>query len=186
MIVDEDALLIDKIINGDGWAQAELFKKYNNSIYLTAKKYFYHPEDAAQEVWIKILDLIQNGKYKHCDNFIGYCKRICINYCLNFLSKEKKDPLNYSENIMYIIEQEFEKSENEEENLKYKFLADCLKEIKQVEPLNRLVLKRVEMWTDSQIADFYKKKANTVTQERNRVEKDLKKCIENKVKENNG
>lgn len=112
---NEDSLLVNQCLNGDGKAFEKIIQKYYKPVYRLAcrlVKYTDDAEDITQSAFVKAYEKLNtyNPKYK----FFSWLYRITINESLNFL-KEKKHNTDINED--YLADSEnpddiFDQSEN--------------------------------------------------------------------------
>jgi RNA polymerase sigma-70 factor (ECF subfamily) len=90
-----DQELVHAYINGNANALSVLVERYKDkiftSIYLLVKDK-YLAEDIFQEVFIKIIDTLRNGKYTDEGKFLPWALRIAHNMCVDHFRKVKRSP----------------------------------------------------------------------------------------------
>jgi RNA polymerase sigma-70 factor (ECF subfamily) len=90
-----DQELVRAYINGNANALSSLVERYKDkiftSIYLLVKDK-YLAEDIFQEVFIKIIDTLRNGKYTDEGKFLPWALRIAHNMCVDHFRKVKRSP----------------------------------------------------------------------------------------------
>ena len=100
-----DAALIEKTLNGDEQAFAELVRRYQAAVFGTVHRLLgnsYDKEDAVQETFLRAFAAL--GKFDQRYPFGPWILRIAVNYCVDQLRKRKKwkirlwSELNDSEN----------------------------------------------------------------------------------------
>ncbi len=88
-----DKELIAAYTKGDSAAFEILFSRHKQKIY-TSIYLFVRDHDQAddifQEVFIKVIDRLQNGKYKDDDKFLPWIMRIARNYCIDEYRSNKR------------------------------------------------------------------------------------------------
>lgn len=90
-----DNELIDLFSDGHDKALDSLINRYKDKLYnavLFIVKDKYHAEDISQEVFIKIIETLKNGKYKEEGKFLPWAMRIAHNLCVDYFRKLKKIP----------------------------------------------------------------------------------------------
>ena len=90
-----DQELVRAYIDGNANALSSLVERYKDkiftSIYLLVKDR-YLAEDIFQEVFIKIIDTLRNGKYTDEGKFLPWALRIAHNMCVDHFRKVKRSP----------------------------------------------------------------------------------------------
>lgn len=90
-----DQELVRAYINGNANALSSLVERYKDkiftSIYLLVKDK-YLAEDIFQEVFIKIIDTLRNGRYTDEGKFLPWALRIAHNMCVDHFRKVKRSP----------------------------------------------------------------------------------------------
>jgi RNA polymerase sigma-70 factor (ECF subfamily) len=90
-----DNELVRAYINGNANALSTLVERYKDkiftSIYMLVKDK-YLAEDIFQEVFIKIIDTLRNGKYTDEGKFLPWALRIAHNMCVDHFRKVKRSP----------------------------------------------------------------------------------------------
>lgn len=90
-----DQELVRAYIDGNANALSSLVERYKDkiftSIYLLVKDK-YLAEDIFQEVFIKIIDTLRNGKYTDEGKFLPWALRIAHNMCVDHFRKVKRSP----------------------------------------------------------------------------------------------
>lgn len=90
-----DQELVRAYMNGNANALSVLVERYKDkiftSIYLLVKDK-YLAEDIFQEVFIKIIDTLRNGKYTDEGKFLPWALRIAHNMCVDHFRKVKRSP----------------------------------------------------------------------------------------------
>ncbi|MDC8003240.1 sigma-70 family RNA polymerase sigma factor [Aureisphaera galaxeae] len=87
-------VLIDRAKKNDREAQAELFKKYKDTLYFISLKYCRNQEDAEdnlQDAFVTIFSSIR--KYKGRGSFEGWMKRITIYKAIDRYKNQKEVPV---------------------------------------------------------------------------------------------
>jgi RNA polymerase sigma-70 factor (ECF subfamily) len=90
-----DTELIDLFSEGHEIALDSLISRYKDKLYnavLFIVKDKYHAEDISQEVFIKIIETLKNGRYKEEGKFLPWAMRIAHNLCVDYFRKLKKIP----------------------------------------------------------------------------------------------
>ncbi len=90
-----DNELIKAFGNGELNAMENLVCRYKDRIYtsiLFLVKDKYLAEDLFQEVFIKIIDTIRQGRYNEEGKFLGWALRISHNLCVDHFRKVKRSP----------------------------------------------------------------------------------------------
>lgn len=83
--------LVNRCREGDIWAQRELYKRYNHSIFNTAYRILNNDmeaEDITQDTFLKAFEKI--GTYKGLAPFGAWLKKIAINKSISRLKSSKK------------------------------------------------------------------------------------------------
>lgn len=90
-----ESQLIKAFQNGDNLALEELVRRHKDRIFtsiLFLVKDKYLAEDLFQDVFIKIIDTIRNGKYNDEGKFLSWAMRISHNLCVDYFRKVKRTP----------------------------------------------------------------------------------------------
>ena len=90
-----DNELINLFSDGHEPALDSLINRYKDKLYnavLFIVKDKYHAEDISQEVFIKIIETLKNGKYKDEGKFLPWAMRIAHNLCVDYFRKLKRFP----------------------------------------------------------------------------------------------
>jgi RNA polymerase sigma factor (sigma-70 family) len=90
-----DIQLIKLYRDGDLSAIEELVRRYKDRIYtsiffLVKDKYL--AEDIFQDVFFKVIDTINSGRYNEEGKFLGWAMRIAHNLCVDHFRKIKRSP----------------------------------------------------------------------------------------------
>jgi len=83
--------LIQACANNNAAAQRELYNRFSGVLFGVCFRYAYRREDAEdmlQEGFVKIFKRINSFENK--GNFEGWMKRVMVNNCINYLTKNKK------------------------------------------------------------------------------------------------
>jgi RNA polymerase sigma-70 factor (ECF subfamily) len=83
--------LIQDCANNNAAAQRELYNRFSGVLFGVCFRYAYRREDAEdmlQEGFVKIFKRINSFENK--GNFEGWMKRVMVNNCINYLTKNKK------------------------------------------------------------------------------------------------
>lgn len=91
----EDSKLLSAYKNGDEEAFKQLLEKYRNRVYTTVYlivKDQYVAEDLTQDVFIKVIKTIKNGKYNEEGKFLPWLLRISHNLAIDYFRKIKRNP----------------------------------------------------------------------------------------------
>ncbi|MEZ4949415.1 MAG: sigma-70 family RNA polymerase sigma factor [Saprospiraceae bacterium] len=88
-----DQQLIDRYLTGDERAFEELLSRYQDKIYTSI--YLFVKDDALaqdifQEVFIKIIKTLREGKYNHEGKFSQWAMRIAYNLCVDYFRRGKR------------------------------------------------------------------------------------------------
>ncbi len=90
-----DQQLIQAYLEGNERAFEELLQRHKQkiytSIYLFVKDHSL-AEDIFQEVFIKIIDTLRQGKYNHEGKFVQWAMRIAYNLCVDYFRRSKRRP----------------------------------------------------------------------------------------------
>lgn len=90
-----DNELINLFTDGHDSALEPLLSRYKDKLFNTILfivKDKYHAEDISQEVFIKIIETLKNGKYKEEGKFLPWAMRIAHNLCVDYFRKLKRFP----------------------------------------------------------------------------------------------
>lgn len=90
-----DQQLVHLYLDGDSEALSTLVIRYKEKIYtsiylLVKDKYL--AEDIFQDVFIKIIDTLKNGRYTDEGKFLPWAMRIAHNLCVDHFRKVKRNP----------------------------------------------------------------------------------------------
>ena len=91
----EDSQLLSLYKSGDEEAFKELLEKHKNRVYTTVYlivKDRYVAEDLTQDVFIKVIKTIKNGKYNEEGKFLPWLLRISHNLAIDYFRKQKRNP----------------------------------------------------------------------------------------------
>ena len=87
-----DRQLISNYLSGDGGAFADLLNRHKNRIY-TAIYLIVRDEDLAQDLFqdtfIKIIDILRQGRYNEEGKFVPWALRIAHNLCIDYIRQNK-------------------------------------------------------------------------------------------------
>ena len=90
-----DQELLNNYVNGDTQSLSVLIERYKDkiftSIYLMVKDR-YLAEDIFQDVFIKIIDTLNAGRYSDEGKFLPWAMRISHNLCIDHFRKVKRSP----------------------------------------------------------------------------------------------
>jgi RNA polymerase sigma-70 factor (ECF subfamily) len=95
MSLVSDTELIKAFQEGDGYAVEVLINRYKDKVYSSLLFYVkdnYLAEDLFQDVFIKIIDTLQNKRYTEEGKFLPWALRIARNLCLDHFRKVKRHP----------------------------------------------------------------------------------------------
>lgn len=125
----EDQELVKTYLEGNEAAFGELMNRHQNRIYTTVffiVKDKALAEDIFQESMIKIVRLINAGKYDEKGKFISWAVRIARNLAIDYYRKDKRSPQMLREteefdvfNTITKVEDNIEQKIIKEENAKY-------------------------------------------------------------------
>lgn len=102
----EDQQLVREYVAGNEAAFAELMERHQNRIFTTIffiVKERTIAEDIFQESMIKIIRLINAGKYDEKGKFVSWAVRIARNLAIDYYRKERRSPQLIRENDEYDI-----------------------------------------------------------------------------------
>jgi RNA polymerase sigma-70 factor (ECF subfamily) len=91
----DDATLLNLYINGDESAFVQLVTRHKSRMYSTIfliVKDRYIAEDLLQETFIKIVDIVKQGRYNEEGKFLPWALRIAHNMAIDYFRKEKRCP----------------------------------------------------------------------------------------------
>ena len=91
----EDSQLLSLYKSGDEEAFKVLLEKHKNRVYTTVYlivKDRYVAEDLTQDVFIKVIKTIKNGKYNEEGKFLPWLLRISHNLAIDYFRKQKRNP----------------------------------------------------------------------------------------------
>lgn len=133
----EDQELVREYVAGNEEAFAELMNRHQNRIFTTIffiVKERALAEDIFQESMIKIIRLINAGKYDEKGKFVSWAVRIARNLAIDYYRKDKRSPQLVRENDEYDIfngigrvEENIEQRIIKEENARY--IRELIKKI---------------------------------------------------------
>lgn len=91
----EDNTLINLYLDGNEKAFEELLSRYKDKIYTSI--YLFVKDDSKaqdifQEVFIKVINTLRNGKYNHEGKFSQWVMRIAYNLCVDNFRRKKRRP----------------------------------------------------------------------------------------------
>ena len=118
-------ILIQACTNNNAAAQRELYNRYSRVLFGVCFRYAFRREDAEdmlQEGFIKIFKRINTFGNK--GNFEGWMKRVMVNTCINYITKNKKFSEILSLETTYNIE---DCEESIASKLLGKQVMDCLR-----------------------------------------------------------
>jgi len=90
-----DQQLIVRYLDGNEKAFEELLKRHKQKIYTSIYLFVKDTalaEDIFQEVFIKIIDTLRQGKYNHEGKFVQWAMRISYNMCVDYFRRNKRRP----------------------------------------------------------------------------------------------
>ncbi len=90
-----DQQLIVQYLDGNEKAFEELLKRHKQKIYTSIYLFVKDTalaEDIFQEVFIKIIDTLRQGKYNHEGKFVQWAMRISYNMCVDYFRRNKRRP----------------------------------------------------------------------------------------------
>jgi len=90
-----DQELISLYLDGNERAFEELLSRHKNKIYTSIYLFVKDQslaEDIFQEVFIKIINTLRNGKYNHEGKFVQWAMRIAYNMCVDQFRRKKRRP----------------------------------------------------------------------------------------------
>lgn len=115
-----DQQLIDRYIAGEERAFEELLGRYQEKIY-TSIYLFVRDESLAQdifqEVFIKIIHTLREGKYNHEGKFGQWAMRIAYNLCVDYFRRGKRRSIVQPTETFDIFDVLFSKDINAEQNI---------------------------------------------------------------------
>lgn len=124
LLPKEDQELVKEYLAGSEGAFAELMKRHQNRIFTTIffiVKDRAMAEDIFQEAMIKIIRLINDGKYDEKGKFISWAVRIARNLSIDYYRKGRRSPQMVRENAEYDI---FNTINVYEENIEDRIIRD--------------------------------------------------------------
>jgi len=137
LLPKEDQQLVREYLAGNEAAFAELMNRHQNRIFTTVffiVKDREMAEDIFQEAMIKIVRLINAGKYDEKGKFVSWAVRIARNLAIDYYRKGKRSPQMIRENDEYDIfngigkvEENIEEQIIKEENARY--VRELIKQI---------------------------------------------------------
>ncbi len=89
----DDQRLIELYLQGNERAFEELFSRYKDRIYTTIFLFVKDHEmadDIFQDVFIKIIRTLREGKYQHEGKFSQWAVRIAYNLCVDYFRRSKR------------------------------------------------------------------------------------------------
>jgi len=91
-----DTQLVQMYMEGNAFAIESLVNRYKDkvftSIYFMVKDK-YLAEDLFQDVFIRIIDTIRNGRYQEEGKFLPWAMRIAYNMCVDHFRRVKRTPI---------------------------------------------------------------------------------------------
>ncbi len=90
-----DQQLIVQYLEGNEKAFEELLTRHRQKIYTSIYLFVKDTalaEDIFQEVFIKIIDTLRQGKYNHEGKFVQWAMRISYNMCVDYFRRSKRRP----------------------------------------------------------------------------------------------
>ena len=137
LLPKEDQELVNDYLKGSEDAFAELMTRHQNRIFTTIffiVKDRPMAEDIFQESMIKIIRLINDGKYDEKGKFVSWAVRIARNLAIDYYRKDRRSPQMIRENEEYDIfngigkvEENIEERIIKEENARY--VRELIKQI---------------------------------------------------------
>lgn len=91
----DDATLVTEYKNGSESAFVQLVNRHKSKIYTTIfliVKDRYVAEDLLQETFVKVVDIIKQGRYNEEGKFSPWVQRIAHNMAIDYFRKEKRNP----------------------------------------------------------------------------------------------
>ena len=124
LLPKEDQQLVREYLAGNEGAFAKLMDRHQNRIFTTVffiVKEREMAEDIFQEAMIKIIRLINAGKYDEKGKFVSWAVRIARNLAIDYYRKGKRSPQMIRENDEYDI---FNGIGKVEENIEQRIIKD--------------------------------------------------------------
>ena len=137
LLPKDDQMLVREYLLGREKAFAQLMNRHQNRIFTTIffiVKSRPMAEDIFQESMIKIIRLINDGKYDEKGKFVSWAVRIARNLAIDYYRKEKRSPTMVRDteefdvfNTFVKVEENIEQRIISEENARY--VKDLIKQI---------------------------------------------------------
>lgn len=113
----EDKELIHAFVEGDTHAFEILVRRHRAKVYSTILQIVKDrsiAEDIYQETLIKILGVIQEGRYNEEGKFLPWVLRVARNLSIDYFRREKRNPQIKNSEAMLLMENFFRTDENQE------------------------------------------------------------------------
>lgn len=184
-----DALLVDRAKNGDSSAYGELVEKYSSFVYRTIYfdiKNHEDAEDIAQDVFIKAYGALNGFRYD--SEFTTWLYRICKNAVYDYARKSSRNKtvsisdMTYDENDEKEAEipdrsGQYEPEKQVLSNETVRLVREAIAELSE-EHRNVIVLRDIEGYSYTEIADMLSLEEGTVKSRLSRARIALKKKLE--------
>ncbi len=180
-----DSQLIAHYLDGNDACFETLLKRHKDKIFTTIYlivKDQYIAEDIFQETFIKIVKMIQSGKYVDDGRFIQYAVRIARNMAIDYFRRTKKVPIINGEAGESILES-MSFHENKESSMEAKETVDTIRQLVNELPDDQkevLLLRHYGDLSFKEIAELTKVPINTALGRMRYAIINLRKLIEKK------
>ncbi len=162
-----DQELIVSYAQGNASAIEELIGRYKDRMftsiyYLVKDKYL--AEDIFQEVFIKIIDTIRNGKYTDEGKFLPWALRIAHNMCVDHFRKVKRTPVIKTSEGSDIFDVLNFSEQSAEQNVMQRQSNDKIRKMIELLPEEQkevIILRHYADLSFKEIADLTKTSINT-------------------------
>lgn len=183
--LDDAALLARFQRSGRPEHLSPLFERYIELIYGQALKYLgssERAEDAGMEIFEHLLKKLPN---QEISNFRSWLQTVVRNHCLMQLRREKRDPLQHSDELLmqsgsltHLIAEQHEETDD-----RIAGLADCMSRLKELQRTCVRLFYLEEGYTYKSIATHLQLEVGQVRSYIQNGRRNLRSCLETKIKE---
>lgn len=144
-MLEEEAIILDKIRRRDEKAFERLYKEYHEDFFLVACQYLHDPSVAREAVNDVFMTLWARAESLHIEiSLKRYLHRAVINHCINILHKRKREAVRREElpEMPSVVEQDNTLEENELNLQLYRAINELPEQCRKVFKLSRFESKK--------------------------------------------
>lgn len=144
-MLEEEAIILDKIRRRDEKAFERLYKEYHEDFFLVACQYLHDPSVAREAVNDVFMTLWERAESLHIEiSLKRYLHRAVINHCINILHKRKREAVRREElpEMPSVVEQDNTLEENELNLQLYRAINELPEQCRKVFKLSRFESKK--------------------------------------------